>query len=157
MLAHRLRRWPNIKTILAQRLVFAGIFFYHQGYLLSHRYPLSPVCYHCYLIVTHSSTTCLLLRLWIMTTRNLPTWGHIIVTQRKTFFVLALTTNCTLSKSTALSRHSMSSGTPGTHCCLNILFSHVFDVGPTLSKRVIYIWRLKRRICCLVCYPLCVL
>ena len=24
MLAHRLRRWPNIKTTLAQRLVFAG-------------------------------------------------------------------------------------------------------------------------------------
>ena len=24
MLAHRLRRWPNIKTTLAQRLLFAG-------------------------------------------------------------------------------------------------------------------------------------
>ena len=25
MLGHRLRRWPNIKTTLAQRLVFAGL------------------------------------------------------------------------------------------------------------------------------------
>ena len=27
MLAHRLRRWPNIKSALVQRLVFAGYFW----------------------------------------------------------------------------------------------------------------------------------
>ena len=32
MLAHRLRRWPNIKTALIQRLVFTGLVHHPQSY-----------------------------------------------------------------------------------------------------------------------------
>ena len=44
LLAHRLRRWPNSKPALDQRLVFAGMYTHPQSIIILHshvyqRYP----------------------------------------------------------------------------------------------------------------------
>ena len=36
MLAHRLRRWPNIEPALAQRIVFAGMLAMYSEQLSTH-------------------------------------------------------------------------------------------------------------------------
>ena len=43
MVAHCLRRWPNIELIVGERLVFAG---YRVGLLLSHKRLFRSLSYH---------------------------------------------------------------------------------------------------------------